>query len=346
MTTVVNAVVLQRAGLVEIEPRPTRDPGPQEVTIAPTVVGICGSDLHLFREGRIGDSIVEAPLILGHEAAGRITAVGAEVADLRIGDRVIVEPGIACGVCRLCRSGRYNLCLNVRFLGIPPSDGLMLQQVCVPAQWVLRLPDSLSDAEGAMIEPFTVGLQAAMEAGIQPGQTVAILGAGPIGLMVLQAARVRGAGQIVSIDLSDRALEVASRLGAQAVVNPSRDDPREVLQQVAGDGADVVIEAIGATPTIRQTTDLVRRGGTITLVGISSAPDVPLNVNHLVRRGIQLRTSFRYAHQHPVALALAAAGRVDLHSMVTHRFAFAQAAEAFDYIDHHKAEVIKGILEF
>lgn len=346
MTTMVDAVVLQRAGLVKLESRHCGDPGPDEVIIAPRVVGICGSDLHLYQDGRIGDSIVEKPLVLGHEGAGRVIAVGAEVTNLSVGDRVIVEPGIACGRCRLCRLGRYNLCSNVRFLGIPPSDGLMAGQVGVPAQWVHRLPDGLSDAEGAMIEPFTVGLQAATEAGIQPGQTVAILGAGPIGLMVLQAAKVRGAGLIVSIDLSDRALEVAKRLGASAVVNPRREDPRAVLQDLTGDGADVVIEAVGAVPTIRQTIDLVRRGGVVTLVGVSSEPAVPLNVTSIVRRGIQVRSSFRYAHQHPVALALAAQGRVDLRAPITHRFALAEVAEAFAFIEQNKADVIKGIIEF
>jgi len=346
MATPVEVVVLRQIGDVGLENRTTADPGPGEVVVAPSVVGICGSDMHLYKEGRIGDSVVEAPLVLGHEAAGRIVAVGPEVNGFSVGDRVIVEPGIACGYCRLCRLGRYNLCPNVRFLGIPPTDGLMATLATVPANWVYHLPDNLSDAEGAMIEPFAVGLQATHEANVQPGDVVAILGAGPIGLMVLQAAKVRGAGAIVSIDLSDRALEAAKQLGATAVVNPRRDDPRAVLRELTGEGADIVIEAVGATPTIRQTLDLVRRGGVVTLVGISSEPAVPLNVNYIVRRGIQVRSSFRYAHQHPVALALAASGKVDLRTPITHRFPIAQVTSAFAYVDHNKAEVIKGILEF
>ena len=347
MIAVGEAVVLQRPGIVTLEARGCGDPLPDEVVVTPRVVGICGSDLHLYREGRIGDSVVEAPLVLGHEAAGVIAAIGSSVTGFQVGDRVIVEPGLACGDCRLCRLGRYNLCERVRFLGIPPTDGLMTRRVCVPARWVYALPDSLSDAEGAMIEPFAVGLQAVAEAKIVPGQNVVILGAGPIGLMILQAARLRGAEKIISIDLVDRALEVATKLGASVTINPRREDPIAAVRDACGgDLADVVIEAVGATPTIRQTLDLVRRGGIVTLVGISSEPAVPLNVNYIVRRGIQVRSTFRYAHQHPTAIALASQHRVDLLSPITHRFPFRDAVEAFRYVDQNKTEVIKGIVEF
>jgi L-iditol 2-dehydrogenase len=342
----VDAVVLQNAGRLEIETRDCADPGPGEVVVAPRVVGICGSDLHLYKEGRIGDSVVQRPLVLGHEAAARVVAVGPGVDSLRAGDRVIVEPGLACGECRLCRLGRYNLCPNVRFLGIPPTDGLMAGLARVPARWIHRLPDSLSDEAGAMIEPFAVGLQAVEEAGVKPGETVVILGAGPIGLMILQAARIRGAGMIVSIDLAERPLEVASHLGATVTVNPRRADPLSVVRDLTdGEGADVVIEAVGATPTIRQAFDLVRRGGRITLVGIAWEPTIPISTNRIVRSGLQVRSSFRYAHQHPVAITLAAAGRVDLLGPVTHRFALGQAPEAFRFIEQHKDEVVKGVIE-
>ncbi len=346
MVTRVDAVVLQQAGRLEIEARDCADPGPGEVVVAPRAVGICGSDMHLYKEGRIGDSIVERPLVLGHEAAGTIVAVGPGVDGLRAGDRVVVEPGLACGACNLCRVGRYNLCPNVRFLGIPPTDGLMADLARVPARWVYRLPDSLSDAEGAMIEPFAVGLQAVEEADVKPGETVVVLGAGPIGLMILQAARVRGAGAIVSVDLAELPLETARRLGATATVNPRGSNPLSVVRDLTdGAGADVVIEAVGATPTIRQAFDLVRRGGRITLVGIASEPTIPISTNRIVRSGLQVRSSFRYAHQHPVAITLAATKRVDLLGPITHRFELGQAPEAFRFIEQHKDEVIKGVVE-
>ncbi len=341
-----DALVLHRPGEVRLESRECGDPGPGEVLVAPRVVGICGSDLHLYREGRIGDSVVTGPLVLGHEAAGRIVAVGPAVTGLAVGDRVVVEPGLACGQCRWCVTGHYNLCPYVRFLGIPPTDGLMVSLARVPARWVYRLPDALGDAAGATIEPFAVGLQAVQEADVQPGQTVAILGAGPIGLMVLQAARVRGAGTIVAIDLAERALAAATRLGATVAVNPRQTDPLSVVRDLTdGAGADVVLEAVGAPVTIRQALDLVRRGGVVTLVGISSEPAIPLNVNRIVRSGIQVRSTFRYAHQHPVAIGLAAAGRVDLLAPITHRFPLSQAVEAFRFVDQNKNEVIKGVVE-
>ncbi len=346
MATDVSALVLREPLQLALETRSCAEPGPDEVLIAPRVVGICGSDLHLYREGKIGDSVVRAPLVLGHEAAGRVVAIGRDVTRFAVGDRVIVEPGLACGACRLCRLGRYNLCTNVRFLGIPPTDGLLAGLARVPERWVYHLPDALSDAEGAMIEPFAVGLQAAQEAGIQPGQSVAILGAGPIGLMVLQAVRVRGAGVVISIDLAERALAAATQLGASAAINPRQQDPVAAVRELTGgEGADVVIEAVGATPTIRQTLDLVARGGIVTLVGISSELAVPLNVNAIVRRGVHVRSTFRYAHQHAVALALAAAGRVDLLSPITHRFPLADAVDAFRYVDQNKNEVVKGVIE-
>ncbi len=223
----------------------------------------------------------------------------------------------------------------------------MVGQVSVPARWVHHLPDSLSDAEGAMIEPFAVGLQAVAEAGIEPGQTVVILGAGPIGLMILQAARIRGAERIICVDLVDRCLDAATRLGAAQTINPRKQEPIGAIRDATGgDGADVVIEAVGATATIRQTLDLVRRGGVVTLVGISSEPAVPLNVNAIVRRGIQVRSTFRYAHQHPIAIALATQGRVDLLSPITHRFPLRDAVEAFRFVEQNKNEVIKGLIEF
>ncbi|MBX6771631.1 MAG: NAD(P)-dependent alcohol dehydrogenase [Chloroflexi bacterium] len=347
MSITSTALVLRGPREIVLEERPCDDPGPGEVIVAPQVVGICGSDLHLYREGRIGDSILERPLVLGHEAAARVAAVGAGVTELKEGDRVIVEPGLACDRCAWCRSGRYNLCPHVRFMGVPPTDGLMASRVRVPARWVHHLPDELSDAEGAMIEPLAVGLQAAHEAGVAPGQTVVVLGAGPIGLMILQAARIRGAGPLIAIDLADRPLEMARRLGADFTVNPREASPVDLVQEITGGtGADIVIEAVGAAATIRQAFDLVRRGGVITLVGIASEPTIPLSTNRIVRGGLQVRSSFRYAHQHPIALRLAAARRVDLLAPITHRFAAAQAPEGFQFVDQHKDTVIKGILTF
>jgi|SRR5579883_1198230 len=345
MATVVDAVVLRSIGHLEIEKRECAEPGPGEVVVEPRVVGICGSDMHLYKEGRIGDSIVERPLVLGHEAAGRVVAVGPNVDRLAVGDRVIVEPGLACCQCYLCQIGRYNLCPNVRFLGIPPSDGLMAGLARVPERWVHRLPDAMTDAEGAMVEPFAVGLQATEEADVRPGQTVVILGAGPIGLMILQAARVRGAGTIVSIDLAERPLAMARRLGATVTLNPREADALAVIRELTnGMGADVVIEAVGATPTVQQAFDLVRRGGTVTLVGIASQPTIPISTNRIVRSGLQVRSSFRYAHQHPVAISLASAKRVDLLAPITHHFELGKAPEAFRYIEQHKDEVIKGVI--
>jgi L-iditol 2-dehydrogenase len=344
--TTVRAAVLIEPGRVELRAVPRPDPGPDDVLVAPRAVGICGSDLHLYRHGRIGTSVVEAPLVIGHESAGEVVAVGARVERLRPGDRVVIEPGIACGSCRWCHSGEYNLCSRVRFLGIPPSDGTMAEAVVAPARFVHRLPDALSWADGAMIEPFAIGLQAVRSAGVEPGASVVVLGAGPIGLMILQAARIRGATTLIAVDVAERPLAMARELGATATLDGRGGDLADRVRALTGgDGADHAIEAVGAAATVQAALDAVRRGGTVTLVGIAEQPGIPLDTIKIVRTGLTLRSSFRYAHVHGAALQLAADGRVDLRTFVTHRFPFDDVAAAFREVASRKSEVVKAVVE-
>src|SRR5262245_55389003 len=342
----IRAAVLLEPGRVELRrlARPTA--GPDDVLVAPRAVGICGSDLHLYRHGRIGTSVVEAPLVVGHESAGEVVAVGAAVEHLRVGDRVVIEPGIACGQCRWCHRGQYNLCGRVRFLGIPPSDGTMSEVVAAPARFVHPLPEALSWADGAMIEPFAIGLQAVRSAGVEAGESVVVLGAGPIGLMILQAARIRGATTLIAVDVAARPLAMAARLGATATLDGRADDLAERVRALTGgDGADHAIEAVGAPATVQAAFDLVRRGGTVTLVGIAEQPGIPLDTIKIVRTGLTVRSSFRYAHVHPAALRLAAEGRVDLRTFVTHTFPFDDVAAAFHQVATRKSDVVKAVVE-
>jgi L-iditol 2-dehydrogenase len=344
MPETVGAAVLVEAGRVELRSLEMSSMGPRDVRIAPKIGGICGSDLTLFRRGRIGDSVMVRPLVLGHETAGVIVAVGAEVTTVAPGDRVVIEPGLSCGECRLCREGRYNLCPRVRFMGIPPTDGSLAESVVVPAVWVHRLPPELDWRAAAMIEPFAVGLMAVEQSGLAPGDDLVILGAGPIGLMILQAARLRSPNRIISIDISDRPLALASTFGAIAVNQRQDDALARVMELTDGRGADVVIEAVGSPQTISQSIQLAARGGSVTLVGVTSEPAVPLDTTRIVRTGITVRSSFRYANVHDLALRLAAQGQVDITSLITHEFAFPDVNSALPFINENKDEVIKGII--
>ena len=340
------AAVLVKTGRVELREMPPPTVGPDDVLVAPRAVGICGSDMHLYRHGRIGTSVVERPLILGHEPAGEVVSVGERVESLKPGDRVIVEPGISCGMCFWCHRGAYQLCPSVRFLGIPPSDGAMAELIAVPSRFVHRMPPSLSWADGAMIEPFAVGLEAVKRAGVATGDSVVVLGAGPIGLMVLQAARIAGATTLIAIDVAERPLAMAGQLGATAVLDGrSTDLTARVRELTAGHGADHAIEAVGASATVRLSLDLVRRGGSVTLVGIAAEPGIPLDTIKIVRTGLTVHSSFRYAHVHAGAIALAAAGRVDLRTFVTRTYKFDDVGEAFREVDAKKTEIVKAIVE-
>lgn len=340
------AAVLVEPGRVEVREVAGPRCGPRDVIVAPRAVGICGSDMHLYRHGRIGTSVVERPLVLGHEPAGEVVEVGAEVEGLKVCDRVIVEPGISCGACYWCQHGDYNLCPEVRFLGIPPSDGAMSELVGVPARYAHRMPGTMSWAEGAMIEPFAVGLEAVKRAGVRTGESVVVLGAGPIGLMILQAARIAGATSLIAVDVAERPLAMARQLGATAALDGREGDlPERVRELTEGRGADHAIEAVGAAATVQSALDVVRRGGTVTLVGIAGAPGIPLDTIKIVRTGLTVRSSFRYAHVHPGAIALAAEGRVNLKTLVTRSYAFAGVGEAFREVEARKTEIVKGVVE-
>lgn len=336
------AAVLHGIDDLRIEERPRPTPGPDEVMVNVKAVGVCGSDIHWYHEGRIGDRIVYEPLVLGHEAAGEIVQVGANVKEWKPGDRVALEPGIPCRKCAFCKRGDYNLCQNGIYQSAPGADGFFAEYVVMPADYVFRLPDHLDWIEGAMIEPWQVGLQAATQGEVTPGQSVAVLGAGPIGLFTLQAALARGATNVIVTDVQDHRLEMARKLGATHAVNVAdKQATDEILNLTDGRGADVVFEAAGAVPTAQQSLWAVRRGGTVVLVGMFSVPTFNLDVLRIVRQELSLRGVFRYANHYPMAIDLAGARRVDLKSMVTHTFPLDKAKEALDFAMERKDVAIK-----
>jgi L-iditol 2-dehydrogenase len=313
------AAVLYAPRDVRIEDRPTPEPGPLEVVVKVAAVGVCGSDVHWYEDGRIGTRYVRAPLVLGHESAGRVVAIGARVTRHALGDRVALEPGLPCGLCRECRAGRYNLCQAVAFFGSPPTDGAFTRYVAQHEDFAHALPDALSDEAGALMEPLSVALWACEKAGVTAADRVLITGAGPIGLLAVQAARARGSAEVIVTDVNERRLELARATGATRSVR---------VGEALAVEADALIECSGHPQALRDGIAALRPGGVAVAVGMSADPDASVPLSLLQTRELWLTGTFRYARTYPTAIALAAAGTVDLEAIVTGHFALEDADAA------------------
>ena len=329
--TKVRALVLERQH--ELALRDIEMPlevGPGMVRIAIHTVGVCGSDVHYYTHGKIGPFVVEAPMVLGHEAAGTVSAVGAGVTHLKIGDRVCMEPGIPDPNSRASRLGMYNVDPGVSFWATPPVHGVLTAEVVHPANYTFKLPDHVSFAEGAMVEPFAVGMQAASKARIAPGDTAVVLGAGPIGTMVALAALAGGCARVILADLAQPKLDIAAQYQGIIPVN-IRDSnvAEEVARLTEGWGADVVFECSGSPQAWKTIMDLPRPGGTIVVVGLPVEP-VAVDIAGASVKEVRIENVFRYAHQYDRAIALIASGKVDLKPLISATFAFEDAVKAFD----------------
>lgn len=338
------AAVMHAPGLIQIEERPVPEVGPDDVLVRIGAVGICGSDVHYYVTGRIGRYVVEKPIILGHESAGTIVAIGDHVTSHHVGDRVALEPGIPCRHCEYCKSGRYNLCPDVVFMATPPVDGVFCEYYACPADFAYALPENVSLEAAAMCEPLACGLHAVRRARLQPGETVAIVGAGPIGQMALQAARAYGASGRIVIDPDERRLELAARSGATSTINPNDPDSAKDIQELATTGIDVVIEASGAPETSILVTDLIRRGGRIVFIGLPGQEHVPFSVLQLVDKELDVLGVFRYANVYPQAIQLLASGLVDVTSMITHHRSLDETLEAMEIARQRLDGAIKVIV--
>ena len=312
---------------VEEVPHPGA-PGAGEVLLRVSTTGICGSDLHPYENGAMGDTLLGAPLILGHEFSGVIEEIGDGVS-LKSGTRVAVDPAWTCGVCVECTRGNPNLCRKQRFCGLYPNHGSLCEWMRVPARFCHALPDSLTDEEGALLEPLGVALHATDLARIRVGSTVAVIGAGPIGLCVIQLARLAGATVFVAEKLPWR-LKLAQQFGAAPL-------PEKIE-------VDIAIECAWAAEAAQQAVDVTRPGGTVVLVGIPLEDEITLKHSALRRKGLTLLMCRRMKHVYPRTIALVESGRVDLKSMITHRFPLSQAADAFRLNAAYEDEVVKVMI--
>lgn len=315
------ASVMDRPMSVSIQDRPTPAPGPGDVLVQVRAVGVCGSDVHWYTEGRIGSTVVAAPLVLGHEASGHVVALGEGVTGDLMGQRVSIEPGVPCRRCQQCHRGRYNLCPNMRFMATPPIDGAFAEYVVMPADFVYPVPDSVSDDAAALLEPLSVGIWSNQQGGVGPGSRVLITGAGPIGLVALQVARAFGAGEVLVSDISPERLAVAEGFGGTPVDARTAD-----LSDAA---VDTVLECSGAPAAIAAGFRAAGPSARVVLVGMGPA-EVPVPLEVIQQRELVVTGTFRYANTWPLALDLVARGAVDLDALVTGHFGLAQAVDALD----------------
>lgn len=349
MAEKMRAWVLRDKKKMYLEERPMPVPKDNEVLIKIKSMGICGSDLHFYTDLKIGDYATNGnPLIVGHECAGEIVAVGKNCKKSKVGDRVIVEPGIPCMECDECRAGRYNFCHDMFFMGTPPWDGCMCEYVAWPEFLTYQMPDEMSWQEGAMIEPFVVGLQSVRNSGIQFSDNAVVLGCGAIGLMVIEALKAAGVGRIIAIGRTQKKLDFALQVGATDVINSREceDVTAEVKKMTGGWGAQYAFECVGSAETFYDINNYVRDGGTITYVGLMVNDGSPMPMASAVMRGLTYKTMIRYTNLFDRALILLEYKRANLLPLMTHQYSFEEGDIAFETALNDKKNAIKVIINF
>lgn len=330
------ASVLVRPRSVELEDRPLPELEADEVLVRISAVGVCGSDVHYFNEGRIGDFVVKSPMVLGHEAAGTIVAVGTAVDPERLGERVSIEPQRPNPHSKQSLAGAYNLDPSMEFYATPPVDGAFMEYVKIQSHFAFAVPDEISDEAAALMEPLSVGIAAMQKARVTPGARVLISGAGPIGIICAQVAKAYGATDVIVSDLNGQRREKALQFGADRVIDPKSTDMANL-----GLDADAFIEASGATPALQSGIRNVAPAGRIVLVGMG-ADEVALPISLIQSKELVVTGIFRYANTWPIAIDLVRTGKVDLDSLVTGIYGLAEVPQAL--LDSTKPESMKTIV--
>ncbi|MCD2185345.1 NAD(P)-dependent alcohol dehydrogenase [Rhizobium sp. GN54] len=315
--------------------------GDHDVRIAMDVVGICGSDVHYYRHGKIGPFVVREPMILGHEGAGTVVACGGAVRHLAVGDRVCIEPGIPDFSSRPSRIGLYNLDPSLTFWATPPVHGCLTPEVVHPASLTYKLPDNVSAAEGAMVEPLAVGLQAVHKTGVAAGDVALVLGAGPIGILVALSALSAGCARVLIFDPASKKLDIAPQYaGIQPLHATGGPLAEQVLNVTDGWGVDLVYECSGASAAFNGVADCIRPGGTLACIGMPTEP-IPIDIVALQVKEIRIVTVFRYANVYDRAIALMSEGKIDVKPLISATYTFCDSIEAFERADTARPEDVK-----
>ncbi|KAH7049467.1 chaperonin 10-like protein [Macrophomina phaseolina] len=352
--------VLHAIQSVSITDRPIpalRDPA-HDVLLHVAQTGICGSDVHYWQRGRIGDFVLTSPIILGHESSGVVVRVGAAVAHLAPGDRVAIEPGVPCRRCDHCRSGSYNLCADTVFAATPPWDGTLAKYYTVAADYCYKVPAHVDMEEAALVEPVAVAVQICKVAGDLANRTVLVFGCGPIGVLCQAVAKAYGAARVVGVDISQARLDFAREFaGSETVMNPQVDkeglEPIEKSEIAAamlkeklglGEGADVVLECTGAEPCIQSGVYAAKKGGTYVQAGMGKE-NVMFPITTACIRALNIKGSIRYTSGvYPAAVNLVASGKVPVKKLVTNRYKFEDAEKAFELVKAAKEGVFKVVI--
>ncbi len=340
------AAVMTDLMKVEIQEVEAPKPKPDEVLIKIEYVGVCGSDLHYYEHGRIGDFLVETPFILGHEAAGTVVETGSGVKDLKVGDRVALEPGKTCGKCEFCKSGKYNLCKDVIFFATPPVNGVFQEYVAHEAGLCFKLPENVSTMEGALIEPLAVGLHAALQGDATLGQTAVVTGTGCIGLCSLLSLKAMGVSKIIVVDIMEKRLQKALELGADYIINGKEEDTLErIMELTNGKGFDIGIETAGSQITASQLIKSAKKGSTIVFVGYSASGEMTLPIGMALDKELNFKTVFRYRNIYPMAIEAVSKGQINVKDIVTDYFELDDIQKALDTCVKDKANVVKGVIK-
>ena len=331
---------------LRVEDLPMPAPGPGEVLLKVAAVGVCGSDVHYYKEGRIGDQVVREPLVLGHEFSAWVAELGDGVTGLEVGQLVAPDPAVPCRHCECCEEGNPNLCPDVLFCGTPPVRGVFSEYVVMPAENCFALPEGFSPAEGALLEPFGIGLYTVDLAGMQAGQTAVVLGAGPIGLLTAAAARAAGAAKVYMTEPLPYRREFALGYVADEVFDPyGTDVVAEILQLTGGRGVDVSFDAAGGAETPNEAAGVTRRGGQMVIVGIPSNDMMVMTSFTPRAKGLTIKLVRRMKLTYPRSIRLVQSGMVSVKSLATHAFPLQRITEAFDLVAAYADGVIKAIVE-
>ncbi len=331
---------------VEIVRRPIPKPAAGEVLVKVEYVGVCGSDLHYYETGRIGDYVASFPFVLGHEAGGTVAELGKGVTNLAVGDRVALEPGKTCGQCEFCKGGKYNLCDDVIFFATPPIDGVFQEYVAHEAGLCFKVPDNMDSVEAALIEPLAVGMHAANQGGAHLGQTAVVTGAGCIGLCSMLSLRAMGVSTIILTDVSEARLAKARQLGADYVINSAKEDAVARIQDITdGKGQDLAIDTSGSEKAVSQLIQAAKKGSTVVFVGYSASGDMNLPVSVALNKELTFKSVFRYRNMYPMAIRAVADGKVPIKEIVTNYFELDDIKNALDSCLHNKDTIVKGVIK-
>lgn len=331
---------------IEFIERDIPKPKSDEVLVKLEYVGVCGSDLHYYEHGAIGNYIVKYPFVLGHECSGTVVEIGDNVKHLKVGDKVALEPGKTCGKCEFCKTGRYNLCPDVIFFATPPVDGVFQEYVAHPESLSFKLPDNISTMEGALIEPLAVGMHAARQGDAKIGEIAFVTGAGCIGLCSMLALKACGVSKVYVIDVMKKRLDKALELGASGIIDASKENVIErVLELTDGKGSDITIETSGSEITTNQAIEFAKKGSTVVLVGYSKTGKMNVNLSLSLDKELTFKTVFRYRHIFPLCIDAIESGAINIKNIVTNSYDFKDLQKALDDSVEDKMNIVKTVIK-